>query len=377
MRVLFAGAPSAGHLFPLVPLAKAARARGHEVLIGSLDGGEVVAGAGLPFVNVAPGVDWRVELRRRAALECPELLARTLETNSADREAYVPLAALVNETVADSFVDLALRWRADVIVYEYLFPVGLVAATRLGVPALQHDLGFARTANLRRLMLNQLSPAMDRHGISGRPAPAATLDLAPPSMAPAQDGGWPLRPVAYNGRGTLPGWLARRPEGRPRIAVTLGTVPPKVDGLTRIDRVVTAAAQVDVELVLVMGEIDISPLGELPDNVRGVGWVPWDAVLAVSDAAVHHGGGGTTLAALAAGVPQLVLPDGSDRFVNAEAVRDRGAGCAATAEETDADLLRRLLTDEKIAVAAAEVAAEIASMPAPEAIISRIEDLSS
>ena len=334
----------------------------------SLDGGEVVSDSGLPFFNVLPGVDWRSKLRELATARRPELFERTLETNSADREAFVPLAALVNDFVADHVVEFARDWRADLVVYEYQFPAALVAAARLKVPAVQHDLGFVRTPHLRELMVAELAPAFDRHAISP-PSQVDTIVIAPPSMITGEPYGWSMRPVPYNGDGTVPD----RRSDRPRIAVTLGTVPPKVDGLDRIDRVVAAAAGVDAEFMLVMGEIDISELGGLPDNVHAVGWVPWDAVLRTCAAAIHHGGGGTTLTALAEGIPQLVLPDGSDRFINADAVRDRGAGLTATAQEIDTELLTRLLTDAELKSAASEVSAEISAMPSPADMVARLE----
>jgi UDP:flavonoid glycosyltransferase YjiC (YdhE family) len=373
MRVLFAGAPAAGHLFPLVPLATALTAHGHEVAVASLDGGEVIAGAGLPFANVAPGVDWRRELRRLGAAHRPDLMQRTVDSNSADREAFVPLAALVNSLVADAMVRAAAEWKPDLVVYEYLYPVGLLAAARLGVPAVQHDLGFARTPRLRALMLAEMAPTFDRLGVAV-PERVPTIDIAPPSMIGGDVYGWPMRPVAYSGPGTLPDELAGRPD-RPRIAVTLGTVAPKTDGLTRLHRVVTAAGAVDAEFVLVTGNMDLTELGELPPNVRPVGWVPWHEVLRTCAASVHHGGSGTALATLAAGLPQLVLPDGSDRIVNAQAVHARGAGLTATAADVDADLLRRVLTDDGLRRAAREVRAEIAAMPAPADLIPRLTDL--
>jgi len=59
MRVLFVSLPSIGHLLPLVPLAWAARAAGHEVLVASCGEAEVVAQAGLHMVDIAPGVTLR------------------------------------------------------------------------------------------------------------------------------------------------------------------------------------------------------------------------------------------------------------------------------------------------------------------------------
>ncbi|GHF69887.1 glycosyl transferase [Kitasatospora xanthocidica] len=374
MRVLFAGVPGVGHLFPLVPLARAMRGLGHEVAVTSMDGGEPVAASGLPYLPLAPGLDWRVRIREAGRDERPDLMRRVVESNSADREAFVPLAARVNSAVADDAVELAARWRPDLVVYDYLFPVALLAATALGVPAVQHDLGFVRTPGLRDLMLTEMADAFARHGADRLPAPAETIDLAPPSMAGAERYGCPLRPVAYNGDDALPDALAA-PADRPRIAVTLGTVPPKTDGLTRVERVIAAAAEVDADFVLATGDLDLDTLGTLPGNVHAHGWVPWRALLDTCAAAVHHGGSGTALAALDAGIPQLVLPDGSDRFINADAVRDRGAGLSATAEEIAPALLDRLLTDPALSRAAREVSAEIATMPSPTAVAQRLTTL--
>ncbi|MEU6238805.1 nucleotide disphospho-sugar-binding domain-containing protein [Kitasatospora sp. NPDC047058] len=374
MRVLFAGVPGVGHLFPLVPLARAMRGLGHEVAVASMDGGEPVAASGLPYLPIAPGVDWGREIREAGRTRRPDLLQRTIETNSADREAFVPLAAHVNSAVADATVELAARWRPDLVVYDYQFPVALLAATVLGVPAVQHDLGFVRTPKLRALMLAEMADTFARHGIDPLPEPAEVIDLAPPSMVGTERYGCTMRPVAYNGDGPLPEPLAA-PAGRPRVAVTLGTVPPKTDGLTRIERVIAAAAEVDAEFVLATGELDLDTLGTLPGNVRACGWVPWRGLLDTCAAAIHHGGSGTALAALDAGIPQLVLPDGSDRFITADAVRDRGAGLAAGAEEIGPALLDRLLTDDALTRAAREVGAEIAAMPGPEAVAERLTGL--
>ncbi|MBP2479313.1 UDP:flavonoid glycosyltransferase YjiC (YdhE family) [Crossiella equi] len=360
MRVLFAGSPGAGHLMPLLPLATAFSLAGHDITFAGMDGAEAVTRAGMPFEPVARGLIWSREIRRLGAEVHPELLARTVETNSADRAAFVPLAAQVNLAALDSMREVLRSWRPDLVVYEYLFPAALVAAAELGIPAVQHELGFTRTAPLRALMLAELGAHAE---------PARVLEIAPPSMV-TDPAGPPLRPVPFDGPGDLP-----PTSGRPRVAVTLGTVPPKVDGLTRLDRVVAAAAEVDAEFVLVMGRLDISELGPLPPNVIPRGWVPWHRLLTTCVAAVHHGGSGTALAALAAGVPQLLLPDGSDRFLTADAVHGRGAGVRAATGEISADLLRHVAHDAGLRAVAKEVRAEIESMPAPEAVVPALAGL--
>ncbi|WP_049649358.1 glycosyltransferase [Kitasatospora sp. MY 5-36] len=87
------------------------------------------------------------------------------------------------------------------------------------------------------------------------------------------------------------------------------------------------------------------------------------------------GGSSTTLGTLDAGIPQLVLPDGSDRFITAAAVHQRGAGLSATAEEITPALLHRLLTDDTLTRAAREVSTEIAAMPSPTTVAEHLTTL--
>ncbi|RKT55648.1 UDP:flavonoid glycosyltransferase YjiC (YdhE family) [Saccharothrix australiensis] len=357
MRVLFAAVPAVGHLFPLVPLAWACRAAGHEVLVASLDGAEIITGAGLPLVNVHPGLAMYDEVLGRAGGARPDLLARTRASAGADRDAFARLFAMFNARVADDFSALAEEWRPDLVVHEYLCPAAAVAAGRTGTPAVQLGIGFSPFPALRAAMAEELSGLLPD-------GPFAALHTVPPSMAGPGAAGEAVRPVPYDGGRALPGWLRRRP-AHPRVAVTLGTVSPVMSGLDRVRRVVAAVAGLDVEVVLATGDTDLGPLGTLPPNVVAPGWVPWSALLSTSDAAIHHGGSGTTLAALAAGVPQLLLPDGSDRHLNADAVVARGAGCRAAADEITPGLITALLADEDVHVAAGEVAREIAAMPSP------------
>jgi UDP:flavonoid glycosyltransferase YjiC (YdhE family) len=80
------------------------------------------------------------------------------------------------------------------------------------------------------------------------------------------------------------------------------------------------------------------------------------------------------MAALAAGVPQVVVPGAGDRTVHARLVAARGAGLAVPAREITAETLARLVTDPSLADAARQVAAEIAAMPAPEDLVEPLLD---
>ena len=377
MRVLFTGAPAVGHLFPMVPLAWALRAAGHDVLFASYRGAEPVTGAGLPLVDVAPGLDASHELLAVAGARRPELFRRVVDSATADRDAFVRLYAHVNDLVADGLVELAREWRPDLLVFEPLAAAGVVAAAALGIPAVQHNLGFGRNAPLRATMLEELAATFARHGVR---APAAdqvqVIDIAPPSTVEATDG-WLLRPVSFSGGGTLPPWLRECP-GRPRVAVTLGTFLPHLLEADHLRPVLEAMSKVDAEFVLALGNTDLGPIGELPQNIRAVGgsqWLPWNALLRTCAASVHHGGSGSSLASMEAGLPQLVLPSVSESGTNADAVARRGVGLRSSYEQVTPALLERILFDDGLRAASAEVRAEIAAMPTPAELLPRLAAL--
>ena len=64
----------------------------------------------------------------------------------------------------------------------------------------------------------------------------------------------------------------------------------------------------------------------LGEDFRHVEFAPFQQIFPRSGVVVHHGGIGTTAKALAAGVPQLILPFAFDQMDNAVRVKDLGAG---------------------------------------------------
>ncbi|MFK4102540.1 nucleotide disphospho-sugar-binding domain-containing protein [Streptomyces sp. NPDC019531] len=377
MRVLFAGPPFFGLLYPMVPLAHALRAAGHEVLVATC--GAAVGHAehaGLIAVDCAPGID-------------PDALYARMEKAKGDRRPPGPGErgeapkgsrgggfSFFSDEMADRMVELADSWRPDLVVHTPLGVAGQLVAARAGIPSVLHAVGFGHTSAHVHMINNTLAPAYERHGLPG-PAPvAAWLDIAPPSMSTtAEPRRWFMRYVPYNGGGRLPDWLTAD-RSQPRITVTLGTVRPVVDGVSPVKWVVDAARGTDAEFVLALGGGDLSDLGELPGNVRPVDWMPLGALLSHSDAVVHHGGSGTTLTALDAGLPQIVLGEGADRPANAAAVRERGCGLVPDGPaDLTTELIDRLLTDEELRTAARDTAREMASMPSPAETVQRLVEL--
>lgn len=139
---------------------------------------------------------------------------------------------------------------------------------------------------------------------------------------------------------------------------------------------IRALSRLDADVLVALGPGDPSLLGSVPDRVRVAGFVPQAEVLKHAGLVVHHGGTGTVLASLAAGLPQLILPQGADQFANAEHLEALGAAKSLTGEairipaiETAA---RELLTDPKPRDLARSTAAEIAEMPPPSRVLAEI-----
>jgi UDP:flavonoid glycosyltransferase YjiC (YdhE family) len=115
-----------------------------------------------------------------------------------------------------------------------------------------------------------------------------------------------------------------------------------------------------------------APLGPQPPNVHVARYIPQDQLLPHCAAVVSHAGSGTFLAALAAGLPQVCLPQAADQFLNAAAC-DRSGTCITvapgdpTAEQVTA-ALGRVLSDASFRTAAERVSGEIAAMPSPHEV---------
>jgi len=82
--------------------------------------------------------------------------------------------------------------------------------------------------------------------------------------------------------------------------------------------------------------------------------------------------------ALAHGLPQLCLPQGTDQPANAAAVARSGSGVVLTPDQVNPDsvsgALDRVLGDPAIRAAAERVRAEIDQMPAPADVLPTIID---
>jgi UDP:flavonoid glycosyltransferase YjiC (YdhE family) len=107
---------------------------------------------------------------------------------------------------------------------------------------------------------------------------------------------------------------------------------------------------------------------DLPRSIRHFAYLPFSQVLPQAAAIVHHGGIGTTSQAMAAGIPQLVIPLVNDQPDNAVRVKELGVGDwlkpRAFRASTVARKLGPLLTSRAIAGRCEDVQDRIKSQDA-------------
>jgi rhamnosyltransferase subunit B len=197
--------------------------------------------------------------------------------------------------------------------------------------------------------------------IRGRRAysPQGTLGLFPDWFAPPQDD-WAPR-LAMTGF-TLFHEGNERPDpvledflaaGEPPLVFTAGT------GMRHGHAFFGAAVQLLQRLGrrgVLLGKSGSQVPADLPPGVLHRDYAPLRSLLPRSAAFVHHGGIGSAAQALAAGVPQLVVPYAYDQFDNGARLQKLGCGLSLPAL-TDLDAaeaaLRRLLEDGAIGTACA------------------------
>ncbi|WP_404433706.1 glycosyltransferase [Microbacterium lacus] len=375
MRVLCATTANDGHFRPLLPFARAFAHAGHEVLVAApASYAGVVAKAG--FVH-EPFADAPRDLIGPVMKRLP-----TLAFEEADglviREVFARIDA---QAALPSLVETVEHWRPDLILRETAELASLAAAERAEVPHVQVCIGmheilprFAQAISdpleelgrLAGLVEGRMTSALDSESVLS--LVPELLDHPHGDVPSGSDGFLRFhepRPAARADR--VPDWGDPR---APLIYVTFGSVtgslPPFASAFRRA---LDALAHVEARVLLTVGgKVDPAGLGPLPSNAHVEQWWPQDAVLGQAAAMLGHGGFGTTMGALAAGVPQVVVPLFTfDQIVNGDHVAAVGAGLAVErgplSVESAAAEVPRMLADPTYAASARRVAAAIADLP--------------
>ncbi|MEV5767769.1 glycosyltransferase [Micromonospora sp. NPDC052213] len=385
VRVLFSSLGTHGHTYPLLPLATAARAAGHEVTFGT---GEAFAGTlrKLGFDPVATGMPvfdgFLAALRIRFDTDSPE----GLTPEQLSELPQIVFGRVIPQRIFDELQPVIDRVRPDLVVQGVSNYAAGLAARKAGIPAVCHGVGRDTPDELTRSIEQEVHGLAQRLGVD---LPAGRIDgfgnpfidIFPPSLQEPDFRARPrrheLRPVPFTEQGELPAWVSSRDTARPLVYLTLGTAS---GGTVEVLRAaIDGLAGLDADVLVASGpSLDVSGLGDVPANVRLESWVPQAALLPHVDLVVHHGGSGTTLGAFGVGVPQLSFPWAGDSFANAQAVAQAGAGDHLLTDDISPDTVasaaKRLLTDESYRTGARAVAAEIAAMPGPDEVVRLLPD---
>ncbi|MFD5342471.1 nucleotide disphospho-sugar-binding domain-containing protein [Streptomyces anulatus] len=381
MRILMMTTPVPTHFTPIVPLAWAFRAAGHDVMVaGQPDVMGMVRSAGL--VGTSIGERFGVEDWLRGKLQGDKRPIETLPRPRADDMGVFGQVwmAHTQETLPGQLA-FAREFRPDLVVADQMEYTALIVGGVLGVPVVHHRWGVdAMSDQSLRAVRPGLAPLCAEFGLEALPEPDVKLDPCPPSLQlPSADPGTPIRHVPFNGSGELAPWARElRVSGGSgagkarRVAVSLGRSTLALNGVPHLRLMLQAFGRLpDVEVIATVGEEHRAEIGPLPDAVRLVDPTPLHLFLGACDAVVHHGGAGTAMTATSFGLPQLVLPQLSDAFGTGEQLQKRGAGLVLDDAETQSDpaalssALSALLTDSAHWEAARELRAEMAGMPSP------------
>jgi UDP:flavonoid glycosyltransferase YjiC (YdhE family) len=384
MRVLFSSTAGHGHVLPLLPLARAFLAAGHEVAL-------------------ATGASWEA----RARSEGLELLPAGVEAEVAEalneslRQtlAVLPIAerrprAFTNRFARveaprriDDVRRVVREWRPDLLVHESGDLVAPLVAAETGVRVVHHSFGRMVPLACFDAAARETEPLWREAGLEPGPYGGVFgggvfgggyVDLWPPSLDSERppDGvvTHPLRPASVvPPADEPPAWLAQLEE--PIVYVTLGTIH---NPLERFRVLLDALAPLPCRVVATIGDRnDPAALAPLPANARAERFVPQAHVLPRCAAVVSHAGSGSVLGSLAHGLPMLLLPVAADQFDNAASCAAVGAALTLLPDEATGDAVRegvrRILEEPSFAAAARTVAADIAAMPSADEVVARLE----
>jgi UDP:flavonoid glycosyltransferase YjiC (YdhE family) len=266
----------------------------------------------------------------------PELagLAGRERGSAVDVKAFA--GAYASRMAAD-LLPLVREWQPDLIVRETMEFGGCVAAEAFGLP---HAVVEINAAGVPSDRLRAMAPALEARRASHGLPPDPDLQMLnrylalsqfPPSLRSPDSLTPPtlhsIRPAPFDASGEeeLPPWVDELAD-RPTIYATLGTVPAHTGRTDIFEAIIRGLRDEPLNLVVTVGrDRDPAALGPQPPNVRVERYIPQTLLFPRCDLVISHGGSGTLVAALAHGLPLILVPIGADQPVNARRCAELGA----------------------------------------------------
>lgn len=373
MRALCTCLPGYGHFLPMVPLARALAAAGHEVAFASA-------------ADFCPRIERAGFAAFPAGLSLPEQIEEAARRFPGEHAlppgkerfcSFVPrmLGGVAAPPRARDLAPILAEWRPDVLVHDETDFGGPVAAAAAGLPWADHSVGILRPLDMLRLAGESSAPLQEAEGVDvgsfGGLFAYLYLDVCPPSLQSPDidqiDVAHAMRNAHIDmGDERLPAWIDDLPE-RPTVYISLGTLHQSREVFAMI---LEGVRDEDLNVIVTIGAgSDPAQLGPQPANVHVEGFIPQAALLPHCDVVVNQGGT-AILPILAHGLPLLILPQAANQFHNAEACVAAGAARSLLPAEVTPQAVRAgvgaLLEEAGHGERAREIAREIEKMPGPE-----------
>lgn len=276
-------------------------------------------------------------------------------------------------------------YRPDLIVHAEVDVAAPLLAAERGLPSVTYGFAQPLDPSMLAALAERVAPLWRSAGLNPDPYAGIYrdryLDPCPASLqgerGPAAAVAEPIRPeIPGDLAASLPDWAAAL-GGRPVVYLSLGTVP-LFNQPGKFETLLADLVHEDLDVVVTVSELnDPAALGPQPANVHVERWLPLASLLPCCDVVVCHAGSGTTLAALTAGLPLVLVPQGADQHTNADACQRAGVARVlyrdAVTSTAVRDAVMAIVEPESPEQSTARrIAAEIAAMPAAIEIVQRL-----
>jgi hypothetical protein len=330
IKVLFTfRSGSLGHFLPLLPLAREAKEAGHEVAFASgPDQSERVVEAGFRFFNAGLTYSQPAQEMRHRYPDWP--------WGPDFKHVYsLVFAGICGPAMARDLPAVFDSFHPDLVVAEVAEFGGPVAAAAASIPWAALGWGLPVPVDIADAAGKAVAPMWEERGLNPLPYGGlyqyCYLHPCPPSLSPGDGPAivrtQPLRSDQRSDPTGAPGWLLKMPE-RPTVYVTLGTSVSFAAAHGERMVMVMAEGLGGEDLNVIVTGPGVDQASPMPANIAVARFIPLADLLPRCQLVVSHAGAGTMLAALAVGLPQILLPMGADQFRNAAAVVGAGAGPA-------------------------------------------------
>ena len=368
VRVLAAASGGEGHLGPLLAFVDAALRAGDQVVVVVPPEQEAtIRVRGLEYVLTAGVAPAAVSAIHRAMADAGDI--------DRVRLAEVELFGRLCTDAALPTLEVVCDWfRPDLILREPCDYASAIVAHRSAILTAQIAISPG-TADWDGLHFAAQVVEPIEPGVTAMVEQAPYLSRFPSIDSPFPD---------CRAYGFTIGLDHREVQNPPLIWITFGTVNSRFDAQADTwQAALRAVEDLPVQAVASVGRA--GPRLAAPSNTSIVDWIELPEILARASLIVCHGGSGTTLAALSAGIPLVVIPLLADQGSNATMVEELGAGVAIRPDSdgplrgltlNDAARVRAAITDvlvvDAYSTAARRVADDLTGRPTITELMDRL-----